>query len=48
MTFYEARLSLQLEAEERIGAAERGTATQARMTEDAAVAAIRQSIEGGP
>jgi hypothetical protein len=46
MTFREARLSLQLEAEERVGAPMRQQAQAARSAEDAAAGAVRAAVEG--
>ena len=46
MTFVEARVALQLEAEERIGAAMRANARADRVREDAAANAVAQAVEG--
>ena len=46
MTFREARLSLQLEAVERVGAPRRQPARMARAAEDAAAGAVRSAVEG--
>lgn len=46
MTFVEARVSLQLEAEERIGYLLREQQRQARAVEDAAFAAVRDAVGG--
>jgi hypothetical protein len=44
MTFYEARLSLQYEAEERVGGPMRRAAAEARALEDAAAEQTRLAV----
>jgi len=44
MTFIEARLSLQYEAEERVGAPMRDGARMARAREDAAYGSLREAL----
>jgi hypothetical protein len=44
MTFWEARLSLQLEAEERVGGPMRLAAAEARAAEDALAAKTAESV----
>ena len=46
MTFLEARLSLQYEAEERVGGPMRATARQARAEEDAIAAKAAAGAQG--
>ena len=48
MSFYEANLSLQLMAEERVGMVIRKTAEMARAQEDAGYAALASQMGGLP